>query len=388
MCVQLNWRLITVKGGVGLDTPKYLTVQDWIKNEITKGTYVDGDRIPSENELMEMFGFSRQTIRLAISNLENMGYLERIKGSGTYVNVRAIRNEKEGHSIGVILRHLDYYIYPEIINGIEYTLMRNGYTMTLGITHNDVDKELTVLRSMLEKAPDGIIAEPCRTAMPMQARELYTRLAKQTPLLFINSNYVDCDIPLVAMDYADAAGMAVRYLIDKGHKNIGAIFRSDETDGHRRYEGFNRALTAGKLQTSASNVMWYTSDTSNELFSALVKQSYYSGMSRCSAIVCHDDKTAEQLVACCKELNVKPFEDVSIISFDNSHTAEMLGLTSLEHNKEELGEKAAEVLLRQIRSREKESVLIKSKVVERYSVHKRGFFSSWDTNVDLFDTTD
>lgn len=371
-----------------MDSPKYLIVQEWIKSEINKGVYVNGDKIPSENELMERFGFSRQTVRLAISNLENMGYLEKVKGSGTYVNVRTAQNNKEEHNIGVILRHLDYYIYPEIIRGMEYTLMQNGYTMTLGITHDKTDKEMTVLNSMMEKKLDGIIAEPTKTAMPMPIRDTYARLSTQLPVVFFGGGYQGLDIPVVSMDYTGSTKTAVEYLISMGHRNIGAMLRSDEISGHLRYESFTRTLMENKLPVNDQNVLWYTSDISDTFFSTLFKQIYFAGLNRCTAVVCQDDKAAETFINNLRDVNVMPFEDVSVISFDNSATAEMLGLTSMENGKSDLGAKAAETLLKLIKTNDAADVQFKSELVVRNSVHRRSFSNSWDSGIDLFETND
>jgi GntR family transcriptional regulator of arabinose operon len=367
---------------------KYLIVQEWIKSEINKGNYTNGDKIPSENELMEQFGYSRQTVRLAISNLENEGYLDRVKGSGTYVNVKSAYRDSQTHNIGVIMRHLDYYIYPEIIRGIENTLMQHGYTMTLGITHNKSDTEAHILNSMMEKKLDGIIAEPCRTTMPMPIKSMYERIASQLPLLFIGGGYPDLDIPVVAMDYKEAAKAATEYLIKMGHKNIGGIFRSDEIGGHLRYEGFTSAILEHKIAIDEKNVMWYTADISEDFFGMMFKQFYFSGLNRCTAIVCQNDKLAETMIGYLKGVNITPFEDVSIIGFDNSRTAEVLGLTSMSHAKTELGARAAELLIKNIKTNEKKGELIKSSLVVRDSVHKRSFESSWESSSELFEFWD
>ena len=371
-----------------MESPKYLIVQEWIKSEINKGVYVNGDKLPSENELMERFGFSRQTIRLAISNLENMGYLERVKGSGTYVHVHSNPTGKEEKNIGVILRHLDYYIYPEIIKGIESALMQNGYTMTLGITHDKTDMEASVLNSMMEKKLDGIISEPCKTAMPMPVKEVYARISTQLPVVFVGGSYQGLDIPVVSMDYGDGAKLAAEYLIKMGHRNIGCILKSDDLSGHFKYESINHVLAEHNIKINDVNVLWFSSDMSDSLFSTLFKQVYFSRLNRCTALVCQDDKIAEQIVNILKEMNIKPYEDVSIVSFDNSATAEMLGLTSVDHGKSELGVKAAETLLKLIRTKNAGNEYIKGRLVMRESVKRRGFANSWDGGDELAETFD
>lgn len=65
--------------------PKYQSVADALRHDIATGLYRDGDTLLTEVELKDKFGVSRQTIRQAISLLENDGLVVRRRGSGTYV---------------------------------------------------------------------------------------------------------------------------------------------------------------------------------------------------------------------------------------------------------------------------------------------------------------
>ena len=68
-----------------LYTPKYVQIEDHIISEIRNGRLKTGDRIPSEAELVRMFGVSRITVRRAIDELVEEGYLEKKQGKGTFV---------------------------------------------------------------------------------------------------------------------------------------------------------------------------------------------------------------------------------------------------------------------------------------------------------------
>lgn len=65
--------------------PKYYLLKKGILNKIETGEYQEGAMIESERELMERYQFSRITVRKAIDELVNEGYLYRIQGKGTYV---------------------------------------------------------------------------------------------------------------------------------------------------------------------------------------------------------------------------------------------------------------------------------------------------------------
>lgn len=66
-------------------TPKYISIQNYIINKIKQGELNPGDRIPSENELSEIFKVSRVTSNKAVSELNMKGIVERIRGKGTFV---------------------------------------------------------------------------------------------------------------------------------------------------------------------------------------------------------------------------------------------------------------------------------------------------------------
>jgi GntR family transcriptional regulator len=68
-----------------IPTPLYYQLFQILKNKIDSGELQSGDFIPTENELMDQYGISRATIRQAILQLVNDGYLRREKSKGTFV---------------------------------------------------------------------------------------------------------------------------------------------------------------------------------------------------------------------------------------------------------------------------------------------------------------
>lgn len=52
---------------------------------VADGSWQEGTKIPSENELKELFGVSRNTVRQAIQKMNALGILEARQGMGTFV---------------------------------------------------------------------------------------------------------------------------------------------------------------------------------------------------------------------------------------------------------------------------------------------------------------
>lgn len=67
-----------------------VTVVDQMLSKINKKEWGPGSKIPSENDLAELFSVSRTTVREAIQNLTSRGYLKRTHGVGSFVRPRSI----------------------------------------------------------------------------------------------------------------------------------------------------------------------------------------------------------------------------------------------------------------------------------------------------------
>jgi len=65
--------------------PLYCQLIDLLKEKI-EVSMVPHDKIPSERELTVQYGVSRTTVRLALKELENIGYIYRRHGKGTFVS--------------------------------------------------------------------------------------------------------------------------------------------------------------------------------------------------------------------------------------------------------------------------------------------------------------
>lgn len=76
--------------------PIYIQIHDKIKEDIEKGVWAIGDRLPSERELALKFNVSRMTLRQAIQTLSDEGILERKIGSGTYVARKKVQEKMTG----------------------------------------------------------------------------------------------------------------------------------------------------------------------------------------------------------------------------------------------------------------------------------------------------
>jgi len=80
-------------------SPLYHQLMQRLSEDIERGTYPVGSRIPPEHKLEELYKVSRVTVRRALAELTDNGLLERKQGKGTFVSTPRISQDlKSIHS--------------------------------------------------------------------------------------------------------------------------------------------------------------------------------------------------------------------------------------------------------------------------------------------------
>ena len=347
---------------------KYKVLAENLRKVILSGKYKHLDRFLTENELAVQHSLCRQTVRQAIALLERENLLVRRRGSGTYINLpRAV--PKKTMRVGVISTYITEYIFPSIVRGIESVLTDNGYSLLLTATRNRVDNERKLLKDYLQKSVDGLIVEGTKTTLPNPNLSLYREIRELgIPIVFINGYYPELkDSVYVVMDDYSGGLQAVRHLLSKGHRKIAGIFKSDDMQGHKRYAGFIQGLIDEDIPVEDDWVLWYTTETLDSFADETVNTALRGALEACTAVVCYNDLLAVQLPDVLRRMGKCVPEDMTVVSFDNSHYSNLgiVQLTSLEHPKEELGKLAAQKLLNLIHGGTEEAEILPWKIEKR-----------------------
>ena len=328
---------------------KYQVIADWLEQKIAEGSYQPGDKLPSEQSLREQFDVSRQTVRRALEVLEEKGLTYGQQGSGTFVTDPEAQEQGKSRRIAVVTTYVDNYIFPKIIQGIEQVLSAEGFQVQISFTNNRIQKEEEILESLLEQELRGLIIEAVKSALPNPNLPLYQKLLdKGIPILFLNSGYPELDCPVVALNDREAGRCTARYLLKMGHREIGGLLKSDDGQGLRRYQGFLSELRSAGVPMDDNRFVWY--DTVDTGHFDRMEQRILERLSGCSAVFCYNDGAAVELIELLKRNRIRVPGDLSVISVDDTDLAAYgdVGLTSVHHPKEKLGEKAAELLLSMI----------------------------------------
>ena len=131
------------------------TVYEKLKKEIVNGVYIAGSRLPAERKLADKYNVSRITIRDSIGKLAQLGLVNKVPQSGTYVN------EYESEASLDLLIHImnsKDHVDPDIlISLMEFRRLAEIFAAKKAARHitEENGKELDSIIMQIERDPEN-----------------------------------------------------------------------------------------------------------------------------------------------------------------------------------------------------------------------------------------
>lgn len=321
---------------------------------------------------MKRFNVSRYTIRRAVGDLENEHYIYRIQGGGMFVQnwKKDWTNIEKNKVIGVISTHMADYIFPSIISGIDSVVADKGYSLIVGNTLNNYERERQTILNMLDLKIAGLIIEPTESAMPNPNLDLYQQVENyRIPTILFHSTYPGFNFPALLTRDKEAEEDLIRCLFELGHTNILGVFQINDQQGVDRMSGMIKAYQDEEIPTTKANTIMYQSSDPIEGIVDKVDL-MLKGNPNITAIACYNDQLATLLISHLQKNGIRVPEDISVVGFDNYGMAAIISpsLTTAVHPKRKLGEDTDKMILKMIDGQTVEKVKYYSpEIIKRQS---------------------
>ena len=340
-----------VLGKSGNDSLKYRKLYNWAHTLILSGVIKDGEKFPSEHVLEKKFGYSRQTVRNALKQLEQEGLITRVRGSGTFVSYKNAESDKEKKHIGLILSYFSDYLFPQVYEGIRSVLEEKGYIIDVAVTKNRLNDEAIYLEGFLKAGVSGLIIEGTKSSFPNPNIRLYKEIVKKKiPTIFIHNHYSNQNFSSIEMSDTEAGYELTKHLIKNGHKRIGGMFKYDDIQGQERYKGFIECLSDYGVKFDDDYIRWYSTKDMAEKQRDKIFAKTFRKAKDCTAMIMYNDEIAYSYLDFLKDKGVLVPRDLSMVSFDDARLVEneSLKIYSAVHPKAELGMTAAKKLIKML----------------------------------------
>jgi len=247
-------------------------------------------------------------------------------------------------TLGVILPNLSEEFFSIAINGIEDIATQNDYTVLIGQSHDDVNREIQIADTMRKHRVDGILVSLAKTTKNYDHFEQLKAL--NIPVVFFdrlpdleNINAVSCNLENSSVELVD-------WLVNAGHKRIGFIKGPDNlVHSQQRLTGYKHALQKNRIELEDS--LMVATDLSSEK-TAKAMQKLLSLKKPPTAVIAFNDYVALDAMQYAKTHGLQINKDIFFGSYANLPLTTYLDnppIVSVEQFPYEQAEKATEILL-------------------------------------------
>jgi LacI family transcriptional regulator len=255
--------------------------------------------------------------------------------------------QKRSRVVGVVVSDLGNQFYGRLAAAIEQTLREADYQMILLGDNSAAGEELDGVRTFLAMRAPGVIMTPVgRDASALLARhgvpvvEVDRRLARQR-----------CDS--VVIDNERGAREATKHLLDAGHRRIALLVAATSwTSDAGRLKGFRQAHQRAGVRVDDDLILRvpFHDPNAEQRIAALLSRRRAP-----TAVFAANNLLAEQAWHAARELGLRLPDDVSLVGFDDVQWMGMVspGITAVAQPTEELGRRAASLLLRRLEDPER-----------------------------------
>lgn len=352
--------------------PQYFQLQRWLVEQIEQGIFKPGDKIPTEAELVLMAGLARATIRQAIQNLVNLGYLDRKRKLGTFVLNWKTENQNKT-IVGLLIPDIRAGYAPELARGAEDEASQNKQSLILCSTDDLYLKAEYHADRLIENSVAGVIFVPTAASDEKNRHIVEKLMNKNIHVVLADRNITGLKIDHVTTDNYDGAYKITEYLIKKGHKNIGITLSTLFSTERDRLEGYKKAMSDYGLQINSEIIFTYDGRYADETYISIAKK-MMKQRKNFSAIFAGHDRIANILTSIASEKNLKIPDDISLVGYDDLRPTcqhEIL-LTTMHQPIYSMGVESMKLINARIHGEKNDpkSVILKSYLVEGNSVNK------------------
>ena len=357
--------------------PRYKEIINDIQSKITKGIYKEGEKLPSESQLMTQFETSRITVIRALKELEFTEIIYREKGRGSFVAPRKGHTQKV---ISLIIPHkTDFFSGgQQYVRSVYKYCQQYGYLCSVHYSEQSSKKERKILEDISKHKVSGVILYPINSK---NIDLISTLIIKGCPLVLLDRKLDEVEVPVVESDNYKGAFEAVNYIIDKGHREIAFVGAKDSITVGKRYKGYCNALVSRGIALNKDIIFTSyhekNSDDRQEILTLSEAEWIITRIRSVnppvSAVFCANDLIAVRLMKAARLQKVKIPEELSFVGFDNIsyNETEELNLTSVEQDFDQIGRSCVELLYNKISNtgNEPASVIIETRLNEGNSVY-------------------
>ncbi len=255
---------------------------------------------------------------------------------------------RRSETIGVVLPDITNPVFPPILEGLEAVLAAERYVAMVANAGADESRQRLVVERLLARQVDGLVL----ATVTRHDAIVDLCLKAGVPVVVVNRREADDDHRVSAVVSDDERGMklAVDHLIGLGHRRIGHIAGPQNlSTGKGRLEGFTTAMKARDLAPPPEAVALapaFSREAGREATFRLLDSD-----PDLTAVVAANDLLALGLYDVLSARGLSCPGHISVVGHNDMPFVDLVSppLTTVRIRHKEMGEQAAQLLLRMVR---------------------------------------
>ncbi len=321
-------------------------------------------------EIARRLNVSVSTISRALHDHPSIGLrmrqqVQKLAKELKYEPNQAAISFKQGKTftIGVILPNLGEEFFSIAINGIEDVATRNKYTVLIGQSHDDTEREKLIADTMRKHRIDGLVVSLSKDTVSYEHFDLLKD--QGIPVVFFDRVPDTPDSFTVSCNLKDSSVKLVDWLVSKGLKNIGFIKGPDTMlPSEERLDGYFEGLKKNMLPINKAYVV--KTDLSQKKTQEAIRQ-LLALKDRPTAVIAFNDYVALEAIKFTRSKGLKINQDIFFVSYANLPVTSYLDeppIASVEQFPYLQAEKATDILFRLIDTKDAKEKIEKKIVLE------------------------
>jgi DNA-binding LacI/PurR family transcriptional regulator len=332
---------------------KFEQLIDILREDIWRGYYPEGVKLPSERDLAKTYGMSHMTVNKALANLVSQNVLKRVHGVGTFVRDSEMPLPYKLIGVAVNTDLKLHFRFPLLLPPV---IQKAGYYPVM-LSLSQTREFRSQLRDFLLREPFALIMDGYSKA-PL---DMLDELRGKTKLIIVSRYDGDKKYPgsYILADHRAGGYMAARHLLSQGRRKILLITYNFNPEKPGAAGLFRDGCKAALDEAGAGDIQCVSGqDANEELYSKIL-----SSANRPDCILSLMDSYLVPIVELCKKKNIKIPEELALIGYNNTPWAESYGLTSVSPEEETIAEEAG----RALESDCHREIMVKPRIVFRQS---------------------
>lgn len=277
---------------------------------------------------------------------ETRGRVEQAMRDLGFVRNESARQLRAGRSrtLAYVVLDVRNPFFTDVAEGAERAAEDSDLSLFLCHSDNRASREADYLAHLVEQRVQGILVTPVDPSAPVLADVR----RNGTPLVIVDRTREDDKFCSVAVDDVLGGRLAVEHLVERGHTRVAFIGGPDSVGQVRdRLEGARRAWADAGLPADQLVVVPTAGLTVVEGRSAGERVMGLATKRRPTAAFCANDLLALGLLQQLSTVGLKVPGDLAIVGYDDIDYAgaAAVPLTSVRQPRQELGRRAAELVL-------------------------------------------